>query len=200
MEEDKSIKIKRLFRKIYKIFSYFLITILSLVVATLVVFIASAKIAEKSDKKPSFGLYTIISPSMEKTINVYDVVFVIKTDVNKLKKGDIITFYSTNPLYGGKPITHRIVSKNSDETFVVKGDANKEVDAESVLPDNIIGKVLFRIPELGKLQFFIASKTGWVITLLIPAFAIIAYDIYKLIKLIIYKIRLKKIENKHGNI
>ena len=128
------------------------------------------------------------------------VVFVIKKDANKLEVGDIITFYSTNALYGGRPITHRIVRKTDTGDFIVKGDANEEEDPEVVLTNNIIGKVLFRVPELGKLQFFIASKSGWMIAIIIPVLAIIIYDIYKLIKLIVFKIRLKKIENKHGNI
>lgn len=200
MEEDTNIKRKKILRRLFKAFSYIIATLLLIVVSLLIFFIASAKIAENSNKKPAFGLYTIISPSMEPNINVYDAVFVIKKDANKLEVGDIITFYSTNALYGGRPITHRIVRKTDTGDFIVKGDANEEEDPEIVLTNNIIGKVLFRVPELGKLQFFIASKSGWMIAIIIPVLAIIIYDIYKLIKLIVFKIRLKKIENKHGNI
>ena len=200
MEEDNDIKRKKIFRKLFKGFSYVIITAIVLVVLVLVLFIASAKIAENSNKKPAFGLYTIISPSMEPNIKVYDAVFVIKKDVDKLVTGDIITFYSTNPLYGGRPITHRIVERLASGEFVVKGDANEEADPETVPSENIIGKVIIKAPGLGKLQFFVASKSGWLIAIIIPALAIIVYDIYKLIKLIVFKIKMKKNENKHGNI
>lgn len=200
MEEDKTIKRKKILRGLFKFLSYTLISVLTIMIIVIIIFIASAKISEKTNKKPKFGLYTIISKSMEPTIKVYDVVFVVKTNVNNLKKDDIITFYPSNPIYGGKPFTHRIVEKNIDGTFTVKGDANSENDIDNVSPDNIIGKVIIKMPELGKLQFFIASKSGWVIAIMIPALTVIFYDIYKLIKLIVFRIRLKKIENKHGNI
>lgn len=200
MEEDKTIKRKRIFRTTTKTISYSIIVVLSAFLLTLSLLILSAKLAEKKDKKPLIGLYTIVSESMKPNINVYDVVVVVRTNINKLKQGDIITFYSSNALYGGRPITHRIVSKNDDGTFTVKGDANEIEDEEKVSPDKIIGKMIIRLPELGKLQFFIASKSGWMIAILIPAIAVIGYDIYKLIKLIIMKIRYKKLENKHGNI
>ena len=200
MEEDKTIKRKKIFNITIKVIAYTIISLLFFSLIILATFIASAKIAEKSDKKPLFGLYTIISNSMEPTIKVYDVVFVIKKDFNKLKEGDIITFYSTNPIYGGRPITHRIVSKNENGSLTVKGDSNEREDSEYIYSENVIGKVAVIIPEFGKLQFFIASKKGWVVAILIPAIWIIGYDIYKLVKLIIFKIRLKKVANKHGNI
>ena len=38
--------------------------------------------------------------------------------------------------------------------------------------------------QLGRIQFFLASKGGWFIAILVPAFGIIIYDIIKLVKLI----------------
>ena len=84
--------------------------------------------------------------------------------------------------------------------FVTKGDANSAVDSDKVFPNNVLGKVLFKIPQLGRIQFFLASKGGWLIGILIPALAIIAYDIYKVIKLVILKSKLLELKNKHGNI
>jgi signal peptidase len=133
---------------------------------------------------------------MTPNIKVYDVVFVKHVDTSTLKVNDVITFYSTNAFFGGTPITHRIVEilevPESGTMYRVKGDANEEADEEKVLPSNVVGKVMFRIPSLGKLQFFLASKTGWLVAILIPSIAIFAYDIYKLIKLIVAKNKLDK--------
>ena len=200
MEEDKTIKQQKLLRRIVKTVAYVIVCLLVFSMLILVTFIASAKMAEKSNKKPLFGLYTIISTSMEPKIKVYDVVVVVKKDFSKLKEGDIITFYSSNPMYGGRPITHRIVKRNENGSLTVKGDANKSEDSEYIYNEQVIGKVLLIIPEFGKLQFFIASKKGWVIAILIPALWIIGYDLYKFIKVLLFKAKLKKIANKHGNI
>ena len=134
---------------------------------------------------------------MTPNIKVYDVVFVKKTDVKDLKVDDVITFYSTNSYFGNTPITHRIVDilevPDVGVMYRVKGDANERADDEKVYPNNVLGKVVFKIPQLGKLQFFLASKTGWLIAILIPALFIICYDVYKLIRLIKLKNTLSKL-------
>lgn len=204
MEEDKKIKRKKLFKMIYKIISYTIICILMVIAAFLIFYVISGKIAQKQGKKPLFGLYTIISPSMTGTLNVYDVAFTMRVDTDKLKEGDIITFYSTNSFFGGTPITHRIIEvvnvPNSGKMFRVKGDANPKADEEKVIPSNVVGKVMFKIPQLGRIQFFLASKGGWIIAIMIPALVIISYDIYKIFRLILLKSKLLSMENEHGNI
>ena len=204
MEEDKKIKRKKVFKMIYKIISYTIICILMALAAFLIFYVISGKIAQKQGKKPLFGLYTIISPSMTGTLNVYDVAFTMRVDTDKLKEGDIITFYSTNSFFGGTPITHRIIEvvnvPNSGKMFRVKGDANPKADEEKVIPSNVVGKVMFKIPQLGRVQFFLASKGGWIIAIMIPALVIISYDIYKIFRLFLLKSKLLSMENEHGNI
>mgnify|MGYP000596230029 CR=1 FL=1 len=204
MEEDKTIKRKKIFKMIYKIISYFIICLLMIIASFLIFYVISGKIAQKQGKKPLFGLFTIISPSMTGSLNVYDVAFTMRVDTDKLKKGDVITFYSTNSFFGGTPITHRIVEvidvPETGRMFRVQGDANPKPDEEKVLPSNVVGKVLFKIPQLGRVQFFLASKGGWIIAIMIPALVIISYDIYKIFRLVLLKSKLLSIENEHGNI
>ena len=64
MEEDKTIKRKKIFKMIYKIISYFIICLLMIIASFLIFYVISGKIAQKQGKKPLFGLFTIISPSM----------------------------------------------------------------------------------------------------------------------------------------
>lgn len=204
MEEDKTIKRKKCFKLISKILSSITLVILSLIALFLIVYIITNKIAKSKGENPPFGLYTIISPSMTPEIKVYDVVFIVKTNTDKLKKGDIITFFSTNAFFGGTPITHRIDEVTTDndgnKVFRTKGDANQKADTEKVSPDNVVGKVICVIPQLGRIQFFLASKGGWIIGIMIPALAIIAYDLYKIFRLILLKNKLQSLENENGNI
>ena len=120
------------------------------------------------------------------------------------KLGEFLTFYSTNSFFGGTPITHRIVEvidvPETGRMFRVQGDANPKPDEEKVLPSNVVGKVLFKIPQLGRVQFFLASKGGWIIAIMIHALVIISYDIYKIFRLVLLKSKLLSIENEHGNI
>ena len=69
---------------------------------------------------------------------------------------------------------------NGSKRFKVKGDANPKADDEKVIPENVLGKVIIRFPQLGRVQFFLASKGGWLIAVMIPALVIISYDIYKI--------------------
>ena len=82
--------------------------------------------------------------------------------------------------------------------FRVKGDANEVADEEKVLPNNIVGKVLFRLPGLGKAQYFLASKSGWLLAILLPALAIVAYDIFKIFRLFLLKSKLESINNENS--
>lgn len=198
MEEDKTIKNKKRIRKILQIISYTFILLLMIIASFLILYVITNKVAKSKNENPPFGLYTIISPSMTPNIKVYDVIFVKKVDPLTLKKGDIITFYSTNSFFGGTPITHRIVEilnvPNEEVMFRVKGDANEIADEEKVLSSNIIGKVIFKIPQLGKIQYFLASKSGWILAILIPTLCIVAYDIYKIFKLILLKNKLEELK------
>ena len=172
-----------------KVFSWFLLIVLILVASFLVYYVVAANIyARKGEEfKPKFSLYTIISPSMVPNIKVYDVIFDVRIDdLTKLKEGDVITFVSSGYLNEGMTVTHRIVDIIETEEglkFRTKGDNNLVPDSALVEPGNIIGKTLFKIPQLGRVQSLLATKGGWLFLVLLPALGIIIYDIIKIIKL-----------------
>ena len=182
---------------IAKTISWCVMAILCLIGAFLLSYIAINKIAQAKGQRQPLGLYTIISPSMTPDIQVYDVVFVVKKDPQEIQIGDIISYYSTNSYFGSTPITHRVVEKfntNNGVTFRTQGDANPVPDDEIIMSDKVIGTVRFVIPQLGRIQFFLASKGGWFIAILIPALGIIIYDIMKLIKVKNKMENMKKLE------
>lgn len=183
--------------KILKWLSTLILVILVMIGIVLIGIFISGKVAQSKGKTPPISLYTIISPSMTPNIKVYDVVVVKTTDTSALQVGDVISFYSNNVYFDGKPITHRIVEKyNTEEgiSYRTKGDANAVVDNDYVYEQNIVGKVIFKIPALGRVQFFLASQGGWFIAILIPALAVISYDIVKIAKLIAIKNKINRIK------
>lgn len=189
--------IKKILAKIVSVLSYICLAILVFVALFLVYFIISNQIAKVKGTKPFISLYTIVSPSMEPNINIYDVIIDIRVDNdNDVKLGDIITFYSDAIDTGGYTVTHRIHSvydTSGTRYYITKGDNNQNPDDGTITIDNIVGKVRFIIPAIGRIQFFVSSKFGWVIVILIPALGIILADIKKLIKIFRIKEQIEEI-------
>ena len=183
---------------IAKTVSMAVLTVLVIIGLLLLFVFVSTKIATSKGARPPINLYTIISPSMTPNINVYDVVVAVKTDTSKLKVGDVISFYTNEVNVNGLTITHRvyqIIEQDGVRYYKTKGDYNQYVDKWTVSEADIVGKVLFKLPQLGRVQFFLGSRGGWLIAILIPALAIIAYDIYKIIKLILIRQKIISYQN-----
>ena len=80
-----------------------------------------------------------------------DIVIVEKTSkylLNNLKKYDIIDY-----ILDGTIVAHRIIfiEKHNDGTklYITKGDNNNVADNKKVNTNQILGKVVFRIPKIG---------------------------------------------------
>lgn len=157
------------------------------------------------NKKDLFSAYTIVSPSMVPAINVLDVVVTMRVNSTEdLEKGDIITFNSTDYRYSGVLVTHRIVdiekTTSGEYLYTTKGDNNNTQDSSRISFDEIYGRVLFRIPKIGYIQYYLSSILGWVAIIIVPAVMIIGYDVYKLVKTLRSKEdNTKKIDNKKEN-
>ena len=140
------------------------------------------------DRSPLFGVYVIISPSMVPNINVYDAVVTMRVPTEKIEMYDVITFLSKDIDTHGTPITHRVVGIVETEDgkigYRTKGDNNNAEDNALIMEDEVIGKVLFRIPMIGYVRTFITSRIGWLLIVVLPCVGIIIYDIGKLIGLV----------------
>ena len=191
---ETEVKSNMTFRDILKLISTIIswtVFVLLLIVAALLLyyFVATRIYASKgSGYEPKFGLYTIISGSMTPNINVYDVVVDIRVDnPEDIEIGDVITFYSDDPQVGGGTITHRVISivkdENGEYSYQTKGDYNLIEDESLVEFEDIVGKVALRIPQLGRVQFFLASSMGWLTIILVIALLVIFNSFRKLYKL-----------------
>lgn len=185
-EISKLEKIVNVFNNIIKFLGNLLfIFLVGVILVTLVYSVYTKKNGVKGTA-PLVSAYVIISPSMVPSINVFDAVIAYKPNSNNLKKGDIITFRSTDARYTGLTVTHRILQVIDDEVgikkFRTKGDNNTTADDSLVNSENIYGKVIFVIPWLGYLQFFLTKSYGWILLVVLPCIGLIVYDIWKLTK------------------
>ncbi len=189
-DTKSKISFREIMKTISTIISWTIFSLLVICAAFLLYYFVATKVFIHFGSKyePKFSLYTIISPSMVPNINVYDVVIDLRVDEPEdIEIGDVITFYSDSPELHGGTITHRVISiiKNKDGSYSyqTKGDNNLVEDSSTVPFEKVVGKVALRIPQLGRVQFFLASSYGWLLLLLVPSLYIIFKSIFKLRKL-----------------
>ncbi len=188
--KGKSFTFSNVMKTIGKIISWALFTILLIAAAFLIYYYIATRIYAKKGPgyEPKFSIYTIVSPSMTPNINVFDAIINVRVDDPKdIAVGDVITFVSSSLLTPGTTITHRVIGitkdDNGDVCYQTKGDFNNVSDQACAKFHNVIGKVILKIPQLGRVQFFLASRFGWILCILIPAVIIISKDILRIVKL-----------------
>lgn len=158
-------KRKELHARIRKLVYIFLVIILYNIVLLYMSYI------DKFDT-PSFYIYkayVITTNSMEPELKKDDVVVIKKAKADNLKQGDIITFKQN-----GETITHRIVQIDDIEDgklYITKGDNNNVQDEQGLRFDQIEGKLVIKIPQLGKM--LASFKNGIIIVLVLLISAII---------------------------
>lgn len=190
--------LQKFFHFLTSVFLYAILTILVIIIITVVVYyIEQKQNLKKGDyTAPLFSAYVIISNSMEPNIHVNDAVVTRRVSGHSVEKGDIITFISESPISYGATITHRVVEVTQDSNgfylFRTKGDNNNTEDSWLVPEDNLMGKVMFKIPKLGYLQQFLSTSYGWILVIVIPSLGVIIYDFIKLGKTVYREINKKR--------
>jgi signal peptidase len=115
----------------------------------------------------------VLSGSMEPALATGDVSVVRTVRPVDARPGDIVTF--RDPANSERLITHRVRRmhvRGDSVTFVTRGDANDGSERWSVATDGEIGRVLYRIPELGWALMF-AREKGLFVLLLGAALALL---------------------------
>ena len=176
---------KDIVNRIMKIISSAIFVVLVLLIILIVFYIVRVNFLASNDKlgEVRINFYTILTQSMYPTIKAGDVVVTYKEDNNKYNEGDVITFVSEQN--GGITITHRVeevYSVNDSYSYKTKGDNNNAPDNEITSGDNVLGKVVVKVPKVGYIQQFLVSKTGWIVAVILPCLGIVIYDILKLFK------------------
>lgn len=101
-----------------------------------------------------YGIYTIVTGSMDKTIPKGSIVVVEQVPIFALEQGDVITF-----VVDGVTVTHRITRIEGGYIFT-KGDSNASGDAFIVENENIKGLVVLSIPLVGYFMILLSTPIG----------------------------------------
>lgn len=202
-DKKKNNLLSQILKMISNIISWVLLVLLVIIAGFLLYYFLTTNICKSKGGtcQPKVTLYTIISQSMTPTIKVYDIIInKTTTSSDEIEVGDIITFHSTSKLYSERIVTHRVIEKRTNEEGIVEfrtqGDNNLSPDDTYVPYSNVIGEVIFKIPQLGRLQFLLTSAGGWLLIVIVPALILVALDVIKLYKLLNAKNKVNTVMDK----
>ncbi len=121
---------------------------------------------------------TVTGNSMNPDITQNDIVIVVPTDTKSLDIGDIITYKLD---IGGKEylFTHRIVDMDNG-VIKTKGDNMPESDIYSIMPKDVVGRVVGEIPYIGFLIRSAHTTIGYLVFIFIPSIVLIIREIKKI--------------------
>lgn len=161
-----------------------LLTVLLIVLSFLVAMMFIARLSGNSLSVFGLHFYRVASGSMEPALMQEDIIVVKKVPISDIKKGDIITYKSSQGEMRGQPITHRVITdpvKQSGIWFLqTQGDAQGTVPDPEITSDQVIGKYVLTIPLLGKLYSFFLTPAG-LVTMVIAIVLLFGYEIISLL-------------------
>ena len=149
----------------------------AVMVATIVVIV----LASITAIPPLFGVnpYFAKSGSMEPVIHVGALEFV-DTKQKDLVVGDIATFrLMDEDGLSDELVTHRVSKINGDGTYTLKGDANENEDFITYSQEQIVGRHIFSVPNLGYVFAALQGKVKTVIIVMVLGFNMINLMIQK---------------------
>lgn len=149
-------------RLVFKIAFYSIFVIVLALVAMLFISKFTGKVFFVGDRTAVW----ILTDSMDDAIPPQTYILIEKVDPAEIKKDDIITFYSDDPVLGGSLNTHRVVEViDGGKEFVTKGDHNIAKDEYTAKGDKIVGVYVDDIPFLTAIGRFFAKPYGLGITI-----------------------------------
>jgi signal peptidase len=114
--------------------------------------------------------YTVLSGSMEPAIATGDVVLTETIAPGRARVGDVVTF--RDPSRERRLITHRVRSiriARGVAEVVTRGDANQAPERWTVAADGRIGRVVYKVPRVGRLAAAGGTPPGRILLIVVPA-------------------------------
>lgn len=124
--------------------------------------------------------FAVLSGSMEPAYHVGSLIYVQKTEPVNIQVGDPITFVLNEEL---QVATHRVIKIDAqNQYFYTKGDANNAPDAMPVHFENLLGKPVFTIPQLGYVSSYLNTRSGTILAITATAVILILVFVPDLLK------------------
>ena len=133
-----------------------------------------------------YSVFRVMTGSMEPEIREDSLLVVKKTPPEDIVPGDVISFFSPDPMLEGAVNTHRVVrieKENGRTQFITKGDANVIEDTYPVDASALVGKAVFKSYWLGKAVSLLANPLVFGIIILLPLLIILLMNLYRAVRI-----------------
>ena len=174
----KKILDNKIMKWIIGIIKFFFVVILIAYIALIII--------QRVSSKSVFGyhFYTVATGSMIGVYDINDVIAVKDCDSKSLKVGDDIAYIGKIGDISGKVITHRIISIEKDEyggLIIITKGVNTDVEDLPVHDDQIIGKVIGKVPIITQINHIVKTQLGFFALVFCPLVIIIVVEILQTI-------------------
>lgn len=113
--------------------------------------------------------YTVLSGSMQPAIAAGDLVVSERIAPTEARIGDVVTFQ--DPDDPERLLTHRVggIRRDGEQVaLVTKGDANTGVERWRTAPDAELGRVVYKVPLVGRVAALTRTRIGFLGIVVLP--------------------------------
>lgn len=168
---------------------YGIVNFISVVIIAAAIVVLIMVLLTKPGKTPSIGGFTLLRITTGSMVPTYDVdtmILVQETDPSQIREGDVISFYSSDPMLDGAVNTHRVVRIEKDGgqyVYTTKGDGNNVEDPYDVKSEYLVGKVIWSSVILGKISRLVSNPLIFIPVILVPLAVILLSNFFQTISL-----------------
>lgn len=133
-----------------------------------------------------YSVFRVMTGSMEPEIREDSLLVVKKTPPEDIVPGDVISFFSPDPMLEGAVNTHRVVrieKENGRTQFITKGDANVIEDIYPTDASALVGRVVFQSYGLGKTVSLLSNPLVFGIIILLPLLIILVMNLCRAVRI-----------------
>ena len=133
-----------------------------------------------------YSVFRVMTGSMEPEIREDSLLVVKKTPPEDIAPGDVISFFSPDPMLEGAVNTHRVVrieKENGRIQFITKGDANVIEDTYPVDASALVGRAVFKSYGLGRVVSLLANPLVFGIIILLPLVIILVMNLCRAVRI-----------------
>ena len=133
-----------------------------------------------------YSVFRVMTGSMEPEIRSDSLLVVKKIPPEEIAPGDVISFFSPDPMLEGAVNTHRVVrieKENGRIQFITKGDANVIEDTYPVDASALVGRVVFQSYGLGKAVSLLSNPLVFGIIILLPLVIILVMNLCRAVRI-----------------
>lgn len=133
-----------------------------------------------------YSVFRVMTGSMEPEIRSDSLLVVKKIPPEDIAPGDVISFFSPDPVLEGAVNTHRVVrveKENGRTQFITKGDANVIEDTYPTDASALVGRVVFKSYGLGKTVSLLSNPLVFGSIILLPLLIILLMNLYRAVRI-----------------